>query len=114
MELKLNIYKGREVEKTYVADEYDIMFGTVEDLISIIDLDAFSNEEANDADFLKACMNIVRNGFEQVKSLLKDVFPDVTDDELKRTKIKEVASLLLNLTKFSFVQINSVNKNEKN
>ena len=31
MQLNLNIYRGREVEKVYTADEYDIMFGTVED-----------------------------------------------------------------------------------
>ena len=26
-DLKLNIYNGKEIEKTYVAEEFDIMFG---------------------------------------------------------------------------------------
>ena len=37
--MKLNIYKGREVVKTYTADTYDLMFGTVEDIAEAIKLD---------------------------------------------------------------------------
>ena len=32
MNLKLNIYKKREIIKTYESDTYDLLFGTVEDL----------------------------------------------------------------------------------
>ena len=33
MELKLNIYNKKNIEKTYSTDTYDLMFGTVEDFI---------------------------------------------------------------------------------
>ena len=39
MELKLNIYNKKEIVKTYTAETYDLMFGTVEDLIDLINLD---------------------------------------------------------------------------
>ena len=31
MDLKLNIYDKKEITKTYTAETYDLMFGTVED-----------------------------------------------------------------------------------
>ena len=39
MDLKLNIYEKRKIVKTYTAETYDLMFGTVEDLLNIIDID---------------------------------------------------------------------------
>lgn len=109
MELKLNIYKGREVEKTYTADEFDIMFGTVEDLIQLIDFDTFG-DEVNDTQFAVAAGKMVYGAFSQVKTLLKEIFPELTDEELKRVKVKEILPLLINLVKFSFAEIAQVGK----
>ena len=38
MDLKLNIYEKRKVIKTYTAETYDLMFGTVEDLLDVMDI----------------------------------------------------------------------------
>ena len=37
--MKLNIYENKKVIKTYEADTYDLMYGTVTDLVKALDLD---------------------------------------------------------------------------
>jgi hypothetical protein len=99
MELKLNVYKGREVEKTYTATEYDLMFGTIEDLLDIIDLEKINDKE----ELAKIVLGVVK----QVKPLLKDVFVGLTDAELKRTKVKELAPIVMDLCKYAMSEISN-------
>jgi len=47
-EIKLNIYKAgtnNEIEKTYITKGYKLMYGTVKDFMSIIDLDKIDNND---------------------------------------------------------------------
>ena len=37
--------------------------------------------------------------FRELKPLLQDIFPDITDDELKRIKIKELVPLFYDICK---------------
>ena len=90
--LKLNIYseeKKSDVEKTYTAEGYDLMLGTTEDLMQIIDLD--------NADDNIAIAKMVIKGYKQIAPLLKDIFPGLTDDELRRVKFNELIPLAKNL-----------------
>lgn len=83
--LTLNIYSATDknvVEKTYTTESYDLMFGTVEDLIQLIDLDKMTDN--------KAITAMVVSGFGKLKPFIKDIFSGVTDDELKRVKVKEL------------------------
>lgn len=108
MQLKLNIYKNsREIEKTYEAGEFDIMFGTVEDLINLLDMDKLG-ENASNMDFVSAIVKLVSGGKEELKMVLKEIFPEITDEELKRVKLKELVPLIKNVVKFSLGEINSV------
>lgn len=103
MELKLNIYDKKQVVKTYTAETYDIMFGTVEDLLDVIDLDHLKT--GNDAEFVKMIADAVVKGFDLIKPLLKDIFDGLTDDELRNAKVKEIALVILNVIKFTGAQI---------
>lgn len=109
MQLALNIYEAGKVSKTYTANEFDLMFGTVEDIIVLIDLDAFG-EGATDSALITAAMKLVVKGFDQVKDLLKEVFPGLTDEELRKVKIKEVAPLLVQIIKYSLTEIVGISK----
>lgn len=109
MQLNLNIYDAGKVVKTYTANEFDLMFGTVEDLISLIDLDAFG-KGADDSAFISAALKVVVGGFDKVKDLLKEIFIGVTDDELRRVKTKEVALLLVQIVKYSLTEIAGIGK----
>ena len=63
MLLKLNIYNKKNITKTYTTESYDIMFGTVEDLLNLIDLEKFNNSK-NDMEFIKVVTEAVVKGFD--------------------------------------------------
>lgn len=99
MDMKLNVYHNGQVEKTYTAETYDLMLGTVEDIVAIIDLDAFTSDK--NTDFIAAVGKLIVKGFNQFKPLLKDIFPGLTDDELRRVKTSEVVPVIMNVIKFT-------------
>lgn len=94
--LKLNIYKEdnkNEIEKTYTAEGYDLMLGTLQDIMAIIDIDKINS--GNEIELAKMAIR----GFDQITPILRDVFPGVTSEELRRTKTKELVPLFVDLTK---------------
>lgn len=94
MTLTLNIYSATDknaVEKTYTAESYDLMLGTVEDIMAIIDIDKMTDSEA--------MTRMVVQAFGKLKPFIKDVFPGVTDDELKRVKVKELIPTFVDIFK---------------
>lgn len=105
MELKLNIYDKKQVIKTYTAETYDLMFGTVEDLLELINIDNL--QSGSDVEIIKLVGNVVVKGMNIIKPLLKDVFEGLTDDELKCTKVNEIAKVLVAIVKSS---INEMSK----
>lgn len=111
MELKLNIYNKREIVKTYRAESYDLMFGTIEDLVDIIDIDSLKS--GDDVEIIKLVGKTVINGMDVIKPLLKDIFDGLTDDELKHTKVSEIATVLVEVMKFTISQITK-GQNSKN
>lgn len=105
MELKLNIYKGKNIEKTYTCETYDVMFGTIEDLINLIDLDKLSNEVE--------VGKMVIKGIPLLKPFLKDVFDGLTDEELRNTKVKELIPLFIDIFRYAFSEFAGIT-NQKN
>ena len=86
--LKLNIYdltNKKEIAKTYTAESYELMLGTVEDIMDVIDIDKASNN-------IEIAKMIVKC-YKQLKPFLKDIFTGLTDDELKGVKVSELVPL---------------------
>ena len=111
MELKLNIYEKKNIVKTYTVETYDLLFGTVEDLLNVIDID---NIQAGDkTELVKAIAKILAHSLDIVKPFLKDVFEGLTDDELRNTKLKEIIDVIANIITYSINQITKGN-NGKN
>lgn len=104
MELKLNIYNKKEIEKTYTNDTYDLMFGTVEDFLELINVDEMKT--GSDAEIVLLVGKALPKGMGTIKTLLKDVFDGITDEELKKTKVKEITRVLVNIVKYSITEIN--------
>lgn len=105
MELKLNIYKSqKEVAKTYVAQDYEVMYGTVEDLLDLLDLEALNSDAGKEA-LLAAVSRILKSRKDVINPLMKDIFPGLTDDELRRTKAVEIVGVIAGLAGFSLDQI---------
>lgn len=125
-ELKLNIYDGRKISKTYTAEEYDLMTGTVEDIINLIDVEGVINlvsdteadndEKASTKDtigFVLGLIKTIKNAFGIVKPLLKDMFEGLTDEEIRHTRIKDIAMLFVNVAMFGMSEMKGTN-DEKN
>lgn len=103
MEIKLPIYEKKQVVKTYTTETYDIMFGTVEDLIKAIDFDSFTT--GKEEDLIKGVAKAIPGVFGFIKPLLKDIFDGLTDDEIKHTKLSDVAQVVVKVIKFSMAQV---------
>lgn len=102
--MKLNIYEKKEIVKTYEVDAYDLMFGTIEDVADAIDLDQL--ETGSDAEIIKLVGKLVIGSMDTVKRLLKDIFDGITDEELKNTKVTEIAHVLIDIVGFTIAQLN--------
>lgn len=112
MELKLNIYsqnerdeKGkRKIEKTYKTDSYELLYGTVEDVLNLFDDVAILQKDED-------IFNIIKSARNQVNDLLKDIFLGISDDELRRTNLDEIAIVIINVLKSSLKEIVTKAKN---
>lgn len=94
--LKLNVYKNqKEIAKTFEVEAYDLMYGTVEDIFNV--LDGVTGNETN-ADLLK----VIQDNRTKLNDLLLDVFPDMTKEDLRNIKIKELVPFFLDL--FGYVR----------
>lgn len=104
MSLKLNVYKNKKVEKTYEVDEYEVMFGTVEDILKIIDIDKIGDNVE--------LVKMVIKSLNKIKPFLKEIFQDISDEELRRTKTKEIISLFVQIISSSISDLGLINGNK--
>jgi len=109
--MKLNIYEKKKIIKTYEIDAYDLMFGTVEDVANAIDIDSLKT--GSDVEIIKMVGKLVMTSMDTVKNLLKDIFDGLTDEEIKGTKVSEIATVLVDVVKFTIAQLN-LGVNQKN
>lgn len=105
MELRLNIYKvengAKTIEKTYTANDYEIMFGTIEDIIDALELDKINGKLSND-ELTNIVFKALGKGVPQISLFLQDIFPGLTKEELKKTKVKEIKNIILGVVQNTF------------
>lgn len=109
--MKLNIYENKEVVKTYEAETYDLMFGTVEDILRLVKIDDMKT--GSDVEIIKMVGSMLIGGLDDVKFLLFDIFDGLTEDELRNTKTTEVAKVIVDVVKYAIIDLNK-NVNSKN
>lgn len=107
MNLILKIYdnKGKNIIKTYESSEYDLMFGTVMSLMDLLQIENLDDQ----LELLK----VIHGAWNEVKEVLSGVFPEVTDDEWKHVKVKELLPIIIDIAKFAVSDMLSV-PTEKN
>lgn len=103
MELRLNIYKNREIEKTYITQDYAVMYGVVEDLLDLLDLEALTSGKKES--MLSAVSRIMKSRADVINPLLLDIFEGLTEEELRRAKALDVVNVILGMAGFSFEQL---------
>ena len=111
MELKLHIYNKKEIVKTYTNNTYNLMYGTVEDILQIVDIDKL--QTPTDKEISMLVIKAVPKSMDTIKELLKDIFEGITDDELRNTQVKDIVKVIIDLIKYSIIEI-SKGVNEKN
>lgn len=102
--MKLNIYEKKQVVKTYEANSYDLMFGTVEDVANAINLDELKN--GTDAEIMKMVIKLISSSMGTIKQLMMDIFDGLTADELKKVKVSEMALVIVEVVTFTIQQLN--------
>ena len=91
MEIKLNIYNGKEVVKTYTAETIDFSFGVVEDILDALDVESMkSGNKAEIGAIIIKCSK-------QLKPFLKDLFTGITDEEIRHTHIQNLIEVFKGL-----------------
>lgn len=102
--MKLNIYEKKQIVKTYEAETYDLMFGVLEDVADAIKLDDLKS--GSDAEIIKMAGNMILHSMGTVKDLFKDIFEGITDEELKKCKLAEMAVVLVDVVRFTLKELN--------
>ena len=100
--LLLNIYDENNavITKQYKAEEVHILFGTIEDLIDLLDENVLQDNNELAKVLIKA--------MKKLKPILKQVFTGVTDEELKFTRTDELVPLFMQILAYMFTQVNSL------
>lgn len=106
--LELNIYKEvtnknnetvLEVEKTYKTDTDNLLMSSLEDfLIAYEEETEIKKEDKEDVE--DSFVKTVKKQKNHVQETAKRIFPNITDEELKRTKISEINELALRVMTF--------------
>ena len=109
--MKLNIYNKNDIVKTYTAETYNLKFGVIEDVADAIKLDEL--QTGADIEILKMAGNLVLNSMGTVKELLKDIFQGITDEEIRNCNVSDIATVLVDVVKFTLDQLGK-NINSKN
>ena len=110
--MRINIYDKKDIVKTYEADTYDLMFGTLEDVAEAVKLDEL--QSGTDVEIIKMVGKFVFSSMDTVKSLMKDIFEGLTDEELRNTRVSEMAAVLVDVVKFTIDQLSKGAKAKKN
>lgn len=106
MELKLHVYEGKEISKTYTADTIDFSFGVVEDVLDVLDFEKITDKTQLTAMVFKMS--------KQLKPFLKDLFNGVTDEELRTVKISNIVEIFKGLYHYAVDELGAVVKDSKN
>lgn len=109
--MKLNVYEKKKIVKTYEVDAYDLPFGIVEDVADTIDIDSLKT--GSDVEIIILVGKMVIKNKNIVKKLLKDIFDGLTDDELRKTTITEIATVIVDIVTYTIGQFN-LGGNSKN
>ena len=109
MEITLKIYNGNEIEKTYTAETIDFSFGVVEDILDALDLENIKSDSKTEL------AGVIIKCSKQLKPFLKDLFPGVTDEEIRRTHMQNLVEVFRGLYHYATAELGAATEGtEKN
>lgn len=111
MELRLTVYKGmdlKEVEKEYVSHDFDLPTGACEDILEALDIDTIMDKVKNGADLGSEIVRIVLKSYDKFRPMLFTAFDGLTEDEFRRTKIKDVGNIVAYIAIYTIQSLFSI------
>lgn len=90
--ITLNIYDKNDkakVAKTLETEGYDLMMGTVDDFINIIDLDKINDKNE--------VAKMAAKSYKQLKPLIMDIFPELQDEDYRNIKVTDLVRLIVQI-----------------
>lgn len=103
----INIWKNqKEVEKVLKCEQYDLMLGTLEDVLKLFRLGDIENEIQKLDE--QSILQIIVKEYDKITVLLHDVFPDMTIDDRKKIKVRELIPFFMQLIAYAVGQITSI------
>ena len=99
-----------------------IPFGVVQDILDTVDIDAvveiMSGEQSdNDTDIVIALAPAIIGAMKEIKPILLDIFPDVTEEELRLCDTREICRVVVDILalaiKTMFKPADAKKKNKK-
>lgn len=87
--ITLNVHSASnksEVAKTISINGYDLMIGTVDDFMDIIDLDKIDDE--------KEVIKMVLKSYKQIKPLIMDIFPELTEEDYRNVSVADLVAVI--------------------
>lgn len=97
--MKIDIRKHGEIIKTYTADIDDVNYGVIEDVSRIVDLEMLDN--MTDQETIKLMNDIVKTKASEVKSILKEIFDGLTEQELRQVKPRQISAALYEIVVYT-------------
>ena len=99
--MKLNIYKGNEVVKTYETQTFLLKWRLSKKLLKLIDLGQLSKfETATLEELITMIQPIIMDADELVSEILVDMFPEITGEEIDNTDTSEICICVVNAFRF--------------
>lgn len=110
--MKLKLWKNpKEVERELVVENYDIMYGTIQDILSLVDdIDSIeTNGIVADAKLLET----IDKNLPALNNMIKEAFYeyDLTDEDLRKVKVTELIPLVIDLLSYIKKYFGSNGKN---
>lgn len=102
MELKLHIYEGRKIVKTYTAESIDLLFGVIEDVIDALDFE--SMKTGNNKEMAKMLIKCK----DQIKPFLMDIFDGLTAEEVRHTRTQNLIDVFRGLYNYAVSELGVV------
>lgn len=117
MKLTLNIYKCGKVEKMYTAEDFVLTTGTCEDILDLAEktklLDMIGKPNVDQFTLGVEGLRTVSRAFPKLKPMLMEVFEGLTEEEIKRTSIKEVGQVVVKIIQYTVGELFEI-KTQKN
>ncbi len=108
--MKINVYEKRKIVKTYEVDAYDLPFGILEDVADTIDIDSLKT--GSDVEIITLVGKMIIKNKNIIKELLKDIFDGITDEEIRKTTVTEMARVIVDIVTYTIGQLNLGNSSK--